>query len=1022
MNEAPDLRSLPVPDRAIVGRALEKDPTKRFPSCMAFVLALYNARTPTFANINLDSETPNAPHRGRIYLDSHANLELEIGAPGTAVPEDSLVSVGLSGVVHEDNQAVSRLGVTIAQPSTGPLRPTLIIGVGGFGRRALNEVRCRFIDRFGDLDRLPMVRFLYVDTDAEAVKGSQRGGEEIAFTAQQVYHMPLQPVSHYRRRQIDQLADWLPQSKLYAIPRSLNTQGVRALARLAFTDNYLRLMARLKRELQHACHPDAIYQTVNQTGLAVRDATPRVYVLGSGAGGASGYLSDLGFAIRRLLHQSDQADASVVSFLFCGAAHDPATPRDEQANLYATMTELNHYADPNIPFSAQYGTDGPRLTDDAPAFDQVYLLSQPHRSPEGRRDAIAHVGSYLFHELTTPLGLRLDQTRERRNSRSMFRNLGTFGVWFPRGLLLRVAAREMCKLMLDEWQSGAGEKLTGPEQSVLDAALARVLGDPELRPEALASRIDVLAANTIELPPLEALTRILVPIEEQANQPLAQDDPGSWSRQMLNRVYDWLGSGLSLPGVNAVQQRRSPLTRALESAAAQLAQEWADRIGEVLKGLMEHSGRRLAVAEAAVDRLSHFCDDAIQTHTARLQQRSGRSGQQQEQLDQAVQNCHTGAGAWSLFGGRSRRQLRVFVDYLAAFARQCVVEDTAAAVLQFFAALRGKLADRLRDLSYARQRLRSLQESLSANAAATQDIDNVADTITFSRTPGAGSPHGTTRTPVAPAETASPLWATEAYWHSIRESLTARVVLPENAKDLKTAARRFLRTLNAEHCAQLDQTAGDHVLAPAGGLLKLCLESGDIARYLAAPLLMQTLRVLSQHLPITDVAQVEATGDDTLTERILGYHAQAMPVLIRTDGGSIAANHRAGVGSGVRQAVVAGAGVEDVGATNFRPDLAAQPTPTKSHQPAPVSYLLIPASEAGKSFGEHARRAIPDLHLVNVAGQADLMFCREQVGLRIEDLEEFLAPCRNAYHALSLSQQSSPHSRFDVTDWTPLDP
>ena len=63
MNEARDLRSLPVPDRAIVARALEKDPTKRFPSCMAFVLALYNARTPTFANINLDAEMAHAPSR-----------------------------------------------------------------------------------------------------------------------------------------------------------------------------------------------------------------------------------------------------------------------------------------------------------------------------------------------------------------------------------------------------------------------------------------------------------------------------------------------------------------------------------------------------------------------------------------------------------------------------------------------------------------------------------------------------------------------------------------------------------------------------------------------------------------------------------------------------------------------------------------------------------------------------------------------------------------------------------------------
>ena len=74
--------------------------------------------------------------------------------------------------------------------------------------------------------------------------------------------------------------------------------------------------------------------------------------------------------------------------------------------------------------------------------------------------------------------------------------------------------------------------------------------------------------------------------------------------------------------------------------------------------------------------------------------------------------------------GHSRHgSVGVFVA--SRFARQCVVEDTAAAVLQFFAALRGKLGDRLRDLAQTRQRLRSLQDNLSATAVTTQDIDNV---------------------------------------------------------------------------------------------------------------------------------------------------------------------------------------------------------------------------------------------------------------------------------------------------------
>src|SRR5437763_4609001 len=44
MHEEPELRSLPEAERPIVARALSKDPEKRFPSCLAFLRALYNAR------------------------------------------------------------------------------------------------------------------------------------------------------------------------------------------------------------------------------------------------------------------------------------------------------------------------------------------------------------------------------------------------------------------------------------------------------------------------------------------------------------------------------------------------------------------------------------------------------------------------------------------------------------------------------------------------------------------------------------------------------------------------------------------------------------------------------------------------------------------------------------------------------------------------------------------------------------------------------------------------------------------
>ncbi len=1000
MHEAPDLRALPEPERPIVARALSKDPSKRYPNCLAFVRALYAARAPSFANILIEPDTSS--NRPKSMDDMLEGFSLD------GQPDDQLVPVDPGELniarLNEANEAVSQLGVTIAQPATGSLRPTLILGIGGYGRRAMIDLRCRILDRFGDLDKVPLIRFLYVDSDLDGIKAAQQGAAEVSFRPNEVYHLPLQPVSHYRRRQIDQLTDWLPREKLYAMPRSLKTQGNRALGRLAFTDNYLRLIARLKRELQHACHPDAIYQTVAQTGLALRDNVPRIYVIGSATGGASGYLLDLGYAAKRLFKQINQPDSTVVSFLFCGAPDDPATPRAEQANLYATLTELNHFMDPSVRFSAQYGTDGPRLVDEGSAFDSIYLLTQQHRTPDARREALAHMGSYLFHEITTPLGLRLDHARIKQQSGTVFRSLGTFGVWFPRGLLLRAAAREACLRILDEWQSSESS-MTQSEQVLVDAALARVLSDPELRTEALANRIDQLASEHLDATPREALTKLLCLFEEQAMQPVALDEPGAWARQTLARVRDWLGTGVSLPGVNAIQQRRTQLTRAMEAAANALAQEWAKKLGAVITGLMDHSGRRLAVAEAAICRLIHMCDEALRSGQARAQQQS-RSTANQEMLDQAVASCVTGSGGWSLFGGKSRRLLRVFLDHLAAFARQCVSEDTNASVLQFYANLRGKLVDRQRDLSYCRQRLRGLADLLRMQADSEDpEPDNASETQTFSRSSGLAGWGAN------PSLSQTPLLSTDAYWETIRESASNRVVLPQGEEDLEKAARRFLSTLSQEHWTQLDQAIGDQVLAPRGGLAKLCLDAVDVVRYFASPMLNQAIASLSDHLPITDVAQVEFSAEDGLVERILGYHSCAKPFLTSID----ASTQQARAGSGSRRAVLVGGGAGSDQGNNTR-----FVSPKTGREP--IGFLLIPASEAGKEFGEEAKRLLPDIHLVNVPGQADLMFCRDQPGLTAEDLEVILRPCRNAYHEATLLPQSSPHSRFDLSEWSPLDP
>ncbi len=86
------------------------------------------------------------------------------------------------------------------------------------------------------------------------------------------------------------------------------------------------------------------------------------------------------------------------------------------------------------------------------------------------------------------------------------------------------------------------------------------------------------------------------------------------------------------------------------------------------------------------------------------------------------------------------------------------------------------------------------------------------------------------------------------------------------------------------------------------------------------------------------------------------------------------------------------------------------------------NFLLIPAGDPGKAYGEAAQKALPELQVVRVPGQADLMFCREQGPLSFDDLERVLKPCRAAYEATAAFPQVSPHARFDILDWMPLAP
>ncbi len=983
MNEAPELRSLPEAERPIIARALSKDPAKRFPNCLSFVRALYTARSaPTRLR---DSEEGQKANRPKTLYDTMEDIHLEqmVGK------QDELEEVDLGGSLEELDE-VSNLGLTAHLPQTGALRPALIIGLGSLGRRALMELRCRLLDRFGDLERVPIFRFLYIDTDADALRQACRGASEIAFKPDEVYHLPLQPIAHYRQRQMAQLSEWLPPQKLYTLPRNLKTQGSRALGRLAFSDNYLRLVARIKRELQAVSHPDALYRAVNDTGLALRDNIPCVSVIASASGGSSGFLPDLGYALKRVLKQMRQPEGHINSFLFCGAPDDPATPPAEQANLYATLTELNHFAEGMAPFSAQYGADGARIREEGPAFEATYLLTHAQRSPGARRDAVAHLGSYLFHELTTPLGLQLERWRIHTNGVA-FRSIGTHAVWFPSGLLLRLAARRALKTLVQHWttmlEAPTGTRGVG-NYSEVEAVCGRILSDPDLRPEALTTQLETLAANHLdETTPSAGLVQFLSQLEEQCWQFGGPDDPGVWARQAVGRMKEWLGGGVQQQGSMSVGLRKSRITRALESAYTTLAETWDKKLAEAVLQLMDVPGHRIAMTEAALGKLIQWCGSMTEAQLNRVRDLNSKAAQAELPLQEALRTCINGNSGWSFFTNRRSRPLRLFLDHLATHARQSLTADIATALLQFYHALQGRLRDQLRDCTFVRQRLRAVVEVLEMPPLEDMD-DEMSYTPEMTLSP-------------------TPLASTESFWEVLRESTTTRVVLPDGEKELDRAAGRFVSTLTPEHWVHLDQNLQEFVFSLQGGMNKLCLAASDVQRHLATPLVDQAARCLQQFLPVTDVAQVELClsedGHEDLPRMIQTSYERAIPLIAPE-----APQKR-------DSKVLALAGLSRASL----PEMALEGGQPRNTQ---TCFLLIPGSEHGKVYGDEAQKVIHGVHLVRVPGKADLMFCREQGNLTPAELRRMLTPCRAAYEEALYNINNSPHARFDTQDWVPLEP
>ena len=482
LNSRPRLEGLPELDRAVIGKALAKSPEDRFESCRELIDSLIEAgkieQQTRDKSMRRDHEeaacdtTPVDRHSTEVKSEAESSEGVAGGETRTCVLALGQLPVSGSSTAEDlQPEFIEKASETTVLPpldvssEQAYLRPTLLLGIGGTAGATFRGLRRRLNHRFGDMDAVPALRLLLLDTDRKALTAATQGDESEVLKYQETVAIPLRRPSDYREDS-GKLLKWLSRRWLYNIPRSLETEGRRPLGRLAFVDHFEEIVRLLRLAIESIMSKEALAASKAKTGIEFRAEVPRILIVGSISGGTgSGMILDVAYAVRSVLAELGLSDKGLTGMLCHSTNTNPAKRDLAIANSYACLTELQHYSctgcfpgDPacNLPPAGEI-----------PTFYDTYLvhLGSGLDNQQFER-ATDNLAQYLYLNTATSAGVLLDKCREKEDRlgepRSAGMKLRTFGLFqfgYSHGEIPAAAAEILSREVALRWsgQSGQGE-------------------------------------------------------------------------------------------------------------------------------------------------------------------------------------------------------------------------------------------------------------------------------------------------------------------------------------------------------------------------------------------------------------------------------------------------------------------------------------------------------------------------------------------------------------------------------------
>ena len=283
LTDAPNLSSLEDSEKAIIARALSKKPEDRFKTCTEFINALKTIHSP------FDFPIANHP-----FI-----LEDQTIVPEFKTKEQPIKNIDLSKTLsfkksndeqtpsnqtNEREESIPNKELTLnLENRTG----SLIIGLGrtGIGATAFFD---NALNNHSKLTGLTLpIEILGIDIDTQGLT-TEKEDDQLKLPFDKAVVFKLNRPNYYlgNKEKSEKLAQWLPLSKLYQIPKNLSTEGNRTLGKLAIVDAGEKLNDELKK-LLNKINQSAYSNTM--PGII----SPNIWILTHAGGGTVGSLLDV---------------------------------------------------------------------------------------------------------------------------------------------------------------------------------------------------------------------------------------------------------------------------------------------------------------------------------------------------------------------------------------------------------------------------------------------------------------------------------------------------------------------------------------------------------------------------------------------------------------------------------------------------------------------------------------------------------------------------------------------------------